>query len=141
MTFALALPATIVRASLLIAAPALAVALTVQIALAAAGRVVPRFGSFTLTFPIVFATAAIVTIVTIPLFRAVGRRSVARHAVSLRAAEPLSDDVADKRYDATPSRKERAKREGNVARSSELASLASFGGALATLALVLPALC
>jgi flagellar biosynthetic protein FliR len=65
--YALALPATIVRASLLVAAPALAVALTVQVALAAAGRVVPRFGSFTLTFPIVFASAAIVTIVGIPL--------------------------------------------------------------------------
>lgn len=65
--YALALPATIVRASLLIAAPALAVTLTVQVALAAAGRVVPRFGSFTLTFPVVFATAVIVTIVGIPL--------------------------------------------------------------------------
>jgi flagellar biosynthetic protein FliR len=64
---ALALPATIVRASLAIAAPALAVTLTVQIGLAAVARVVPRFASFSLTFPVVFGAALIVTIVGIPL--------------------------------------------------------------------------
>ena len=66
--FAIALPVTIVRASLLIAAPALAVALTVQVALAAVARVVPRLASFSLAFPVVFAAAIIVTLAGIPLF-------------------------------------------------------------------------
>ena len=66
--FALALPETIVRAALLIAAPALAVALTVQVALAAVARVVPRLASFSLAFPVVFAVAIIVALSGIPLF-------------------------------------------------------------------------
>jgi flagellar biosynthetic protein FliR len=66
--FAVALPSTIVRAALLIAAPALAVALTVQCALAAVARVVPRLASFSLAFPVVFAAAIIVTLSGIPLF-------------------------------------------------------------------------
>ncbi len=66
--FALALPATIVRAALLIAAPALAVALTVQVGLAAVARVVPRLASFSLAFPVVFAAAIVVTLAGIPLF-------------------------------------------------------------------------
>ena len=65
--FAIALPMTIAEAALLIAAPALAVALTVQVALAAIGRVVPRFGSFSLSFPVVFAAAIVVTLAGIPL--------------------------------------------------------------------------
>jgi len=36
----------------------------------------------------------------------------------------------DKRYDATPSRRVRAKRDGNVARSSEATSIASFAAAV-----------
>ena len=67
-TFAIALPVTIVRAALLIAAPALAVALTVQVALAAVARVVPRLASFSLAFPVVFAVAIVVTLTGIPLF-------------------------------------------------------------------------
>jgi flagellar biosynthesis protein FlhB len=43
-------------------------------------------------------------------------------------------DAGDKRYDATASRRERAKREGNSARSTELCAVASF--AAATLAAV-----
>jgi flagellar biosynthesis protein FlhB len=35
----------------------------------------------------------------------------------------------DKRFDATPSRRERAKREGNVAQSAELNGIAAFAGA------------
>jgi flagellar biosynthetic protein FliR len=64
---ALALPATIVRAAFAIAAPAIAVVLTVQIALAAVARVVPRFASFSLAFPIVFAAALLVTFAGVPL--------------------------------------------------------------------------
>jgi flagellar biosynthetic protein FliR len=67
-TFAIALPVTMVRAALLIAAPALTVALTVQIALAAIARVVPRLASFSLAFPVVFAASIVVTLIGIPLF-------------------------------------------------------------------------
>jgi flagellar biosynthetic protein FliR len=66
--FALALPQTIAKAALLVAAPAIAVAAAVQIALAAVTRVVPRFSSFTLSFPIVFAAALLVAIATLPLY-------------------------------------------------------------------------
>jgi flagellar biosynthetic protein FliR len=66
--FAAALPVTIVRAALLIAAPALAVALIVQVALAAVARVVPRLASFSLAFPVVFAVAIVVALTGIPLF-------------------------------------------------------------------------
>ena len=50
----------------------------------------------------------------------------------------MSDDGAEKRFDATPSRRERAKREGNAARSHELASIAGFLSALLGLAASLP---
>jgi flagellar biosynthesis protein FliR len=66
--FALALPQTIAKAALLVSAPAIAVAAVVQIALAAVTRVVPRFSSFTLSFPIVFAAALLVAIATLPLY-------------------------------------------------------------------------
>jgi flagellar biosynthetic protein FliR len=67
MHVAFALPATIVRAALAIAAPAIAVVLTVQIALGAVARVVPRFASFSLAFPVVFAAALLATIAGVPL--------------------------------------------------------------------------
>lgn len=66
--FALALPQTIATAALLVAAPAIAVAAVVQVALAAVTRVVPRFSSFTLSFPLVFAAAVLVAIATVPLY-------------------------------------------------------------------------
>ncbi|MGA2395848.1 MAG: flagellar biosynthetic protein FliR [Candidatus Lustribacter sp.] len=66
--FAAALPATIVRAALLIASPALAVTLTVQVALASVARVVPRLANFSLAFPVVFAVAIVVALTGIPLF-------------------------------------------------------------------------
>jgi flagellar biosynthesis protein FlhB len=50
----------------------------------------------------------------------------------------VSDDGAEKRFDATPSRRERAKREGNSARSHELASIAGFAAALLGLTASLP---
>jgi flagellar biosynthesis protein FlhB len=52
----------------------------------------------------------------------------------------MSDDHGEKRFDATPSRRQRAKREGNAARSHEVASIASFGGALLGVAAALPLL-
>jgi flagellar biosynthesis protein FliR len=74
LRFALALPATILRAALLVAAPAIAVAAALQIGLAAVARVVPRFASFTLAFPIVFGAALLVTLVTVPLLAPLGAR-------------------------------------------------------------------
>jgi type III secretion protein U len=52
----------------------------------------------------------------------------------------LSDESGDKRFDPTPSQRERAKREGNVARSHELSSVAAFAGALLALVGILPVL-
>jgi len=72
--FALALPATILRAAFVVAAPAIAVAAALQLALAGVARVVPRFSSFTLAFPAVFAAALMVTIVTVPLLARLGAR-------------------------------------------------------------------
>lgn len=47
-------------------------------------------------------------------------------------------DSGDKRYDATPSRRSRARRDGNVARSGELTSLAAFGAATLAAVAALP---
>ena len=44
----------------------------------------------------------------------------------------------DKRFDATPSRRERAKREGNVAHSAELTGMAAFAGATAAAIVAVP---
>ncbi|HVN68775.1 MAG TPA: flagellar biosynthetic protein FliR [Candidatus Binatia bacterium] len=59
--------ATIVYVAAQIAMPAVAGAFVVQIALGALSRVVPRFGSFTLTFPLAFAAALIATAIVAPL--------------------------------------------------------------------------
>jgi flagellar biosynthetic protein FliR len=60
--------ATIVLAALEVAAPAVALAFLVQVALGALSRVIPRFGSFTLTFPLAFAAALAATAIVAPLF-------------------------------------------------------------------------
>lgn len=65
---AMSLPATLLRAALFVAAPALGLAFTAQVALAAIGRIVPRFGTFPLTFAIVLGCALLATVVTFPLF-------------------------------------------------------------------------
>jgi flagellar biosynthetic protein FliR len=72
--FALALPATILRAAFVVAAPAIAVAASLQLVLAAVARVVPRFSSFTLAFPVTFAAAVLVTLVTLPVVASLGAR-------------------------------------------------------------------
>ncbi|MEA2663189.1 MAG: flagellar biosynthesis protein FliR [Candidatus Eremiobacteraeota bacterium] len=74
LRFALTLPATIGHAALVVAAPAIAVAAALQLALAAVARVVPRFASFTLAFPVVFGAALLVTVVTVPLLAPLGAR-------------------------------------------------------------------
>lgn len=65
--FAVALPATLTRAALLIAGPAIVIALVVQVALAVVARVVPRFSTFTLAFPAVLGCAILATIAALPL--------------------------------------------------------------------------
>jgi len=45
---------------------------------------------------------------------------------------------ADKPYDATPTRRERARREGNVTRSNEIVVIAAFGGAALATASIVP---
>jgi flagellar biosynthetic protein FliR len=72
--YALALPATILRAALVVAEPPVAVAAALQLALAAVARVVPRFSSFSLSFPVVFAAALLVTLATLPLLAKLGAR-------------------------------------------------------------------
>ncbi len=65
--YGLALPAGIIEAALLVAGPAIAIAFVGQLTLGALTRVIPRFASFTLSFPIVFAMALIATIAAVPL--------------------------------------------------------------------------
>lgn len=74
LQYALALPATIVRAAFVVAAPAIAVAASLQLALAAVARVVPRFSSFSLSFPAVFAAALVVTLSAVPWISRLGAR-------------------------------------------------------------------
>lgn len=52
----------------------------------------------------------------------------------------MSEEGAEKRFDATPARRDRAQREGNAARSHEVASIAAFAGALPALMFGLPLL-
>jgi flagellar biosynthesis protein FliR len=64
---ALGLASTIVLVAIAVAAPAIALAFTVQIAIGALSRAVPRFGSFTLAFPLVFGAALVATALALPL--------------------------------------------------------------------------
>ena len=66
-TFAITLPQTLVRASFFVAGPAIAIALVAQIGLAAVSRLVPRFSTFTLAFPVVFACVLLATIAALPV--------------------------------------------------------------------------
>jgi flagellar biosynthetic protein FliR len=64
--FAAAFATTIVAVALAVAAPAIGLAFVMQIALGTLSRVIPRFGSFTLAFPLAFAAALIVTAISVP---------------------------------------------------------------------------
>jgi flagellar biosynthetic protein FliR len=64
--FAYALPSTLARAALLVAAPAVAAAFVAQFALAAVSRVVSRLSVFSLSFGVVFACVLAVTIASLP---------------------------------------------------------------------------
>ncbi len=57
--YAVELASTILRVAVEIAAPAIAAGFMVQVALGALSRTIPRFGSLTLSFPIVFGVALI----------------------------------------------------------------------------------
>lgn len=65
--FALVLPMLILKAALLIAGPAIALIFVMQSALGALSRVIPRFQSFTLSFPIIFGAALVVTAIMVPV--------------------------------------------------------------------------
>lgn len=64
-TFAVTLPSTLLRAALLVAGPAIVLALTVQLALAAISRVVPRFSTFPLSFGLVLGAAIVATLASL----------------------------------------------------------------------------
>jgi flagellar biosynthetic protein FliR len=65
--YAAAFASTLVLVALQVAAPAVALAFVVQIALGALSRVIPRFGSFTLAFPLAFAAALVATAIAVPV--------------------------------------------------------------------------
>lgn len=58
---------TIVLIGAGVAAPAIGLAFVVQVALGALSRTIPRFSTFTLSFPLVFGAALIVTAICVPL--------------------------------------------------------------------------
>ena len=68
--FALAYAREIILVGTAVAAPAIALAFVVQIGLGALSRTIPRFGTLTLSFPLVFGAALIVTALCVPLVAA-----------------------------------------------------------------------
>ncbi len=72
--FAVALASTIVQVSVAVAAPAISLAFVTQVTLAAVARTIPRFASFTLSFPLVFGVVLIATAISIPLAAAQAAR-------------------------------------------------------------------
>lgn len=72
--FALAIPTLVLTAAVEIAGPAVAVVFAAQFALGALSRAIPRFASFTLSFPVVFGAALIVAVLMIPLLAPLGGR-------------------------------------------------------------------
>lgn len=66
-SFAATVATTIVLVALSVAGPAIALAFVVQIALGALSRTIPRFATFTLSFPIVFGAALLATAIALPL--------------------------------------------------------------------------
>lgn len=65
--FAATVATTIVLVAVSVAGPAIALAFVVQIALGALSRTIPRFATFTLSFPIVFGAALLATAIALPL--------------------------------------------------------------------------
>lgn len=67
LEFAAQFASAMVAVALQVAAPAIALAFVVQIALGSLSRVIPRFGSFTLAFPLAFGAALVATAVAVPI--------------------------------------------------------------------------
>ena len=74
MDLAVSLPTLAVRAALIVAGPGILLGFLAQLALGAVARVIPRFASFTLTFPIVFAIVLLATLATLPFAAPLGGR-------------------------------------------------------------------
>jgi flagellar biosynthesis protein FliR len=67
LAFAATYASAIANVALQVAAPAIGLAFVVQIAVGAISRAVPRFGSFTLAFPLALAAALVATAIAAPL--------------------------------------------------------------------------
>ena len=65
--FAISLASTIVLVAAGVAGPAIALAFVVQIALGALSRTIPRFATFTLSFPLVFGAVLVATAIALPI--------------------------------------------------------------------------
>lgn len=61
-----AVPGALFTAAVLVAGPALTLGFVANVALGAISRVIPRFTSFSLTFPVVFTAILLASLVTIP---------------------------------------------------------------------------
>ncbi len=85
-TFAVALPETLLRAALFVAGPALAIAFVAQVALAAVARLVPRFSTFTLAFPVVFACVLLATLAALPAVLGAAATAMVEPDAAARAA-------------------------------------------------------
>lgn len=64
--YAAAVATTLLRVAVTIAGPAIAATFMAQVALGALSRTIPRFGSLTLAFPLVFGAALVATSLTLP---------------------------------------------------------------------------
>jgi flagellar biosynthesis protein FliR len=64
--YAASLASLLLRVALAVAGPAIAATFVVQIALGALSRTVPRFGSMTLAFPLVFGAALVASALALP---------------------------------------------------------------------------
>ncbi len=78
LAYASTLAVMLLRVALSVAGPAIAAALLVQLALGALSRTIPRFGSLTLAFPLVFGAALIASALALP--------AIVRHAFPLLLA-------------------------------------------------------
>ncbi len=65
--YAAAVAMQLLRVALAVGGPAIATAFVVHVALGALSRTIPRFGSSTLAFPLVFGAAVIASIVALPV--------------------------------------------------------------------------
>ncbi len=65
--FAMQFVSTIVLVALAVAGPAIALAFVTQVSLGALSRTIPRFATFGLSFPLVFAAVLLVTAVSAPI--------------------------------------------------------------------------